>query len=343
MAGRQIKGEGGRRHRLLTPHDLAGLIASGGGGSGTNDYNALINKPTLGTAAAKDIGFFATAAQGAKADSAVQPAALSAYVPNTRTVNGKALSADVTLSAADVGAATAAQGAKADAAMPKSGGTFTDQVAITAGNVVNPLRIANAGSQGAAILLSGNGTVTDKTIRSRNGSLGVVNSAFTTEIMTLTDTGNLSVVGTLSAGGLVAGVGFDCGSNVAASASDLSKHINLYNSTYGFSVTSNTLNYISNGIHKFNAAVTAPSVTETSDARLKTNIRRDPNRWRGIRRKVEMVLYDRIDGPNDEPGVIAQEVRKFAPEFVGEMPDGTLTVHYGKLALACALDPEPLT
>lgn len=48
----------------------------------------------LGTAAQKDVGFFATAEQGTKADNAV---------PNTRKVNNKALSADITLGASDVG------------------------------------------------------------------------------------------------------------------------------------------------------------------------------------------------------------------------------------------------
>lgn len=48
----------------------------------------------LGTAAQKDVGFFATAAQGTKADNAV---------PNTRKVNNKVLSADITLGASDVG------------------------------------------------------------------------------------------------------------------------------------------------------------------------------------------------------------------------------------------------
>lgn len=48
----------------------------------------------LGTAAQKDVGFFATAAQGTKADNAV---------PNTRKVNHKALNADITLGASDVG------------------------------------------------------------------------------------------------------------------------------------------------------------------------------------------------------------------------------------------------
>ena len=43
------------------------------------DYNNLTNKPTLGTAAATDTTAYATAAQGTKADTAVQPAAISSF------------------------------------------------------------------------------------------------------------------------------------------------------------------------------------------------------------------------------------------------------------------------
>jgi len=42
-------------------------------------YADLTGKPTLGTAAASNVGDFATATQGAKADSAVQPADLAPY------------------------------------------------------------------------------------------------------------------------------------------------------------------------------------------------------------------------------------------------------------------------
>jgi hypothetical protein len=41
----------------------------------------ILNKPTLGTASAQNVGYFATAAQGALADTAVQPAALTSYQP----------------------------------------------------------------------------------------------------------------------------------------------------------------------------------------------------------------------------------------------------------------------
>lgn len=57
------------------------------GPAGTTDYSLLDNLPTLGTAAAQDTTAFATAAQGTKADTSIQPAdlapyALTAYVDN---------------------------------------------------------------------------------------------------------------------------------------------------------------------------------------------------------------------------------------------------------------------
>lgn len=80
--------------------DLAAVATSGA-------YTDLTGRPTLGTAAASNTGDFATAAQGALAATAVQPAALANYVPTTRTVNGQALSSNITLSASDVGAGAA--------------------------------------------------------------------------------------------------------------------------------------------------------------------------------------------------------------------------------------------
>lgn len=59
-------------------------------------YSDLSGRPTLGTAAAANIGDFATAAQGAKVDTAVQPAALSGYVQT----NDSRLSTDLTYDAA---------------------------------------------------------------------------------------------------------------------------------------------------------------------------------------------------------------------------------------------------
>lgn len=92
-----------------------------------SDWNAssglaqILNKPTLGTAASMNSSSFATAAQGFLAASALQPGAsipwatvsgppttLAGYgitdaVPSTRTVNGHALSSNVTVTQGDVG------------------------------------------------------------------------------------------------------------------------------------------------------------------------------------------------------------------------------------------------
>ncbi|MEO9630964.1 MAG: hypothetical protein ABJG14_11050, partial [Sulfitobacter sp.] len=54
------------------------------GPAGTTNYNDLDNKPTLGTAAAQDVGAFATAEQGGKADTAVQLATDKATAANIR-------------------------------------------------------------------------------------------------------------------------------------------------------------------------------------------------------------------------------------------------------------------
>lgn len=53
--------------------DTTNLLSSGG----VTSYNDLTDKPTLGTAAATDATAYATAAQGVKADTAVQPGSLS--------------------------------------------------------------------------------------------------------------------------------------------------------------------------------------------------------------------------------------------------------------------------
>lgn len=95
----------------------------------------------LGSAAFKGTEAFATAAQGGKADTAVQSVSIASGTNNGTiklTVDGKATdniavkglgSAAYTASGAY---ATAAQGTKADAAMPKAGGTFTGAVTLAA-------------------------------------------------------------------------------------------------------------------------------------------------------------------------------------------------------------------
>lgn len=60
----------------VQPGDLATVATTGA-------YGDLSGLPTLGTAAATDATAYATAAQGALADTAVQPAAISDFVSGT--------------------------------------------------------------------------------------------------------------------------------------------------------------------------------------------------------------------------------------------------------------------
>lgn len=71
----------------------------GGGDSSVYSVNGQTGDVTITPA---DIGA-ATAEQGGKADTAVQPSALSSYVPTSRTIAGKSLSSNITLAKGDVG------------------------------------------------------------------------------------------------------------------------------------------------------------------------------------------------------------------------------------------------
>ena len=78
----------------------------GGGGGGSTAWADVTGKPasyppTIGTTATTAVA--GNDARLAKADTAVQPAGVANFVPNTRTVAGKPLTANVTLVKADVG------------------------------------------------------------------------------------------------------------------------------------------------------------------------------------------------------------------------------------------------
>lgn len=140
------------------------VSATGGGGGGAVDsVNGQTGVVVLDIPETpEDIGA-ATAAQGTLASTAVQPAALSAYVPTTRTVAGKALSANVTLVKGDVGLgsvdntsdaskpistatqtalngkATTAQGALADTAVQPSNPRLPLVMTQAAYNAITPV------------------------------------------------------------------------------------------------------------------------------------------------------------------------------------------------------------
>lgn len=113
----------------------AATTAASGSANGTIAIDGTdVAVKGLGSAAYTASSAYATAAQGTKADKAV---------PNTRTVNGHALSADVTITKADVGLGSVANESKSamfaspaftgiPTAPTAAGGTNTTQIATTA-------------------------------------------------------------------------------------------------------------------------------------------------------------------------------------------------------------------
>jgi hypothetical protein len=103
---------------------------------------AILNKPTLGTAAAANTTAFATAAQGTKADSAVQPGSLAPVatsgsyadltskptIPDATSIPTKDITANYTLSDADAGYRLRVNSAV--------GVTITDPGTLTPGKVI---------------------------------------------------------------------------------------------------------------------------------------------------------------------------------------------------------------
>lgn len=159
-AGVQAVAVVGRSHAttgtlaMLSGPALARVAYSG-------DYNHLANKPTLGSAAAQDASAFATAAQGLKADAAVQPGTLA-------TVLGDyALETDFRFSDAREWVAATVDQAEAEA------GTATTRRAWTAQRV----RQAVAGWWTATSTAAGRLLVTAADAAAQRTALGLGDSA----------------------------------------------------------------------------------------------------------------------------------------------------------------------
>jgi hypothetical protein len=79
-------------------------------------------------------------------------------------------------------------------ALPLSGG------AINTSGSASSLIITDTGANGANLRLNGNGATTpNKTIRAFNGSLEIINSGYTASCMSVTDAGNLTAAGNVTA------------------------------------------------------------------------------------------------------------------------------------------------
>lgn len=123
--------------------------------------------------------------------------------------------------------------------------------------------------------------------------------------------------------------GIGCGSSLASGV-DLSHHVALYSSAYGFNIVSGAINVVFSGAvnTSFNASgatvnglLTCTTFNATgSDRRLKHAIRKAQPL--PLHRLVRYVSFVRnIDGSKGQ-GVIAQSLRKHRPEYVGSFDLG---------------------
>ncbi len=123
-------------------------ITDGGSGSGTDDYNDLINKPTLGTAAAKNVGTTSNDVAAGNAPAQAQAAAIAAAAADATIKANGAIAAAATDATTKAAAAQAAaiSSAAADATVKANAAqTLAATDATTKANAAQAAAIAAAG------------------------------------------------------------------------------------------------------------------------------------------------------------------------------------------------------
>lgn len=87
----------------------------------------------------------------------------------------------------------------------------------------------------------------------------------------------------------------------------------------------------------FNGPISAPTVTQTSDERKKTNWRPLTDEQLDALAALDLVgVFDWKDGSGSDVGGSAQQIRAIVPEAVHEDAEGNLSVAYGGLVFAMA-------
>jgi len=224
-------------------------------------------------------------------------------------------------------------------------GTAISSIANATGNLgmmlINSPQPGGVSNTGAASFITFNrsgyyaayfGLETDNTWRVGGWSMGA--SSYKIIHEGLTGAANINA-------GLSFQVGQNWGSTAVSSATDLSRHIALWGTIYGFNVTAGTLNLVSNGsVHSFAGAnytcpgtITASSVTDTSDAKFKENVQDLKEGLNTIRSLIPRTFYNKKTKCEDI-GFIAQEVQDVLPEVVKTQTDEEgeyLSLAYGRL------------
>lgn len=190
---------------------------------------------------------------------------------------------------------------------------------------------------------------------SPTGTMEIVNSAYSSVIFQFTDTGgltlsSLSLPGTTSQyvrgdgsiatfpGGGVSSVAAGAGMNFSTITSSGSVVMgtpstctaSTSNSASGSTHTHAITGFMPTTGGTFSGAITAPGVTDSSDAKHKRNVRRLADGMKIVRRLMPVHFHNLLTD-QDEIGLIAQQVRGVLPEVVTTDDNGDLAVSYQRI------------
>lgn len=133
---------GGITGTLSNQADLQAALDAKGTSNFNGTYAALTGKPTLGTAAATDSTAYATAAQGAKADTAIQVVGYAAGGSSVTQITSKATGVTINARCGRITMHNAALAAAAEVSFVVT----NNQVAATDCIIVNVQSVGNAGA-----------------------------------------------------------------------------------------------------------------------------------------------------------------------------------------------------
>jgi hypothetical protein len=166
----------------------------------------------------------------------------------------------------------------------------------------------------------------DGTLRISNGNIGT-----TTDLITVTAAGNLTVSGTITAaafsGNATSATTASAATTVTLVASNTTNAIHF--PVFVDTATGNR-NIRTDDGYTYNPSsgqLTAVILTASSDARLKENIKPITGALELVN-KLEGVLFNRIGQPREEIGVVAQQVETVVPQLVFTDEQGMKSVAY---------------
>lgn len=264
----------------------------------------------------------------------------------------------------DCGATPGTNGAGTLTIAATGGATFNGPTTSTSsiGSGAGPAITSNSTDSGnLKIKLSDNGTVRGYIAATSGYSFASINAGNSLYTFTADQSGNTSNPGNSSVGGALTAIGNVTGnilSGLKLSITQTGSNTADLSLTGGGSTTptkairsnggTGNLEFINNAYSAVIATLTdtgsfsanaiySPSITQTSDERLKTNWQPLPKDFVMNLATVKHGVYERLGTGNIQAGVSAQSIQKVLPEVVHTDENGILSVEYGNAALVACI------